>query len=68
MCQVSADKNATNAMKDLMGLIVEMTQESSPDMVECVRVVQRQAGVPVASPSDDGTYRFDNISYESSGY
>lgn len=61
------DKNATNGIKDLMGLIVEMTQESSPDMVECVRDVQRQAGVPVATPSADGTYKFDNISYESSG-
>ena len=50
------DKNATNAVKDLIGLIVVLTQESLPGMIKCVLDLQRQAGVPVASPSADGTH------------
>ena len=52
------DNNATNAVKDLFGLIVETTQETHPKLIAAVKHIQRKFGNHLTSPSDDGTYTF----------
>ena len=61
------DKNATNAIKDLMGTEL-CCPGGNNDIVKHVHDIQRlEFGAPLSSPNDDGTYTFVNISIEQSG-
>jgi len=59
------DNIATNAIKDLMG--TELCCRGNDPLIQQIQDFQRKYGAPLATPNDDGTYIFVNISIEQSG-
>jgi len=59
------DNIATNAIRDLMG--TELHCPGDDPLIQQIQSFQRKYGAPLATPNDDGTYTFVNISIVHSG-